>query len=133
MTIQPGGSDRLVQKDQMSNNCTMSKLVMPSRKEIHQAFLEGEEAVVALIEQTVGRLAERVQALEDQLAKNSRNSSKPPSGDGLKKVFDLPEVTVEVTEHRTEVKACPVRGETNKAVVPAEVALPTHPRTCLTV
>lgn len=58
---------------------------MPTREEIHQAYLAGEEAVVALIEETIGQLAIRVKALEDQLAKNSRNSSKPPSSDGLKK------------------------------------------------
>ena len=57
---------------------------MPSREEIHNAYLEGEEAVVALFERTIGQLAARVQALEDQIAKNSRNSSKPPSSDGLK-------------------------------------------------
>jgi len=28
-------------------------------------------------------LAERIQKLEDQLAKNSRNSGKPPSSDGF--------------------------------------------------
>ncbi len=58
---------------------------MPTREEIHQAYLEGEEAVVALFERTIGQLAARVQALEDQLAKNSRNSGKPPSSEGLKK------------------------------------------------
>ena len=149
---------------------------MPSREEIHQAYLQGEEAVVALFEQTIVQLADRVQALEDQLAKNSHNSSKPPSSDGLKKpaprslrkpsgkksggqpghkgrtlkavenpqhkkvhqvtqcarcqaslediaaseyvkrqVFDLPPVTVEVTEHQAEIKRCPVCGETNTA------------------
>jgi len=39
---------------------------MPSREDIHQAYLQGEEAVVALFEQTIVRLAERVQALEDR-------------------------------------------------------------------
>jgi transposase len=63
----------------------MTKLVMPTREEIHKAYEQGEEAVVALFERTIGQLADRVQALEDQVAKNSRNSSKPPSSDGLKK------------------------------------------------
>ena len=41
--------------------------------------------MIALIHQTVGQLAARVQALEDQVAKNSHNSGKPPSSDGLSK------------------------------------------------
>jgi transposase len=155
---------------------------MPTRKEIHEAYLQGEEAIIALFERTVGQLATRVQALEDQAAKNSRNSSKPPSSDGLKKpaprslrkrsgkksggqpshkghtlkaverpqhtavhrvtqcvqcqasleevaaieyarrqVFDLPPVTVEVTEHQAEIKQCPVCGEMNTAAFPAGV------------
>ena len=40
---------------------------------------------MALIYATFSKLAERMQALEDQLAKNSHNSSKRPSSDGLKK------------------------------------------------
>jgi transposase len=58
---------------------------MPTHEEIHEAYLQGEEAVIALFERTIGQLAARVAALEDQAAKNSRNSSKPPSSDGLKK------------------------------------------------
>ena len=61
---------------------------IPSREEVRAAHQQGEEAVLALfdslVEIVIG-LAERVQALEDQLAKNSRNSGKPPSSDGLKK------------------------------------------------
>ncbi len=58
---------------------------MPSREDIHEAYVQGEEAVVALFERTIGQLAARVAALEEQAAKNSRNSNKPPSSDGLKK------------------------------------------------
>ena len=58
---------------------------LPSREEIHEAYLQGEEAVVALFAATFAELAARIQALEDRLAKNSRNSGKPPSSDGLNK------------------------------------------------
>jgi len=61
------------------------KKLLPSRDEIHEAYLQGEEAVVALFEETMAVLAARIQVLEDQIAQNSRNSSKPPSSDGLKK------------------------------------------------
>jgi len=66
----------------------MSLRSVPSSEEIHAAYLQGEEAVRALVEGLVAmiyQLAASVQALEDQLAKNSRNSSKPPSSDGLEK------------------------------------------------
>jgi transposase len=84
---------------QIGQNQGMETLRLPSREEIHAAYVEGEEAVVALIfsmaenwigiirsqQETIARLEARVQALEDQLAKHSQNSSKPPSSDGLKK------------------------------------------------
>src|SRR5262249_1562768 len=54
---------------------------------------QGPEAVIALVERLyalmdqqqaqIAALRARVQALEDQLATNSRNSSKPPSSDSL--------------------------------------------------
>ncbi len=65
-----------------------NKVFLPTEAEVRAAYREGENAVVSLFEQitaTVIQLAERVQALEDQLVKNSNNSSKPPSSDGYQK------------------------------------------------
>src|SRR5215468_3494407 len=66
----------------------MNPSVLPSREEIGTAYQQGEEAVLALCDvllQAIRDLAARNQALEDQIAKNSHNSSKPPSSDGLNK------------------------------------------------
>ena len=60
----------------------------PGEEEIRAAYQQGEEAVVALFKQTLSMievLAARVKELEDRLAKNSGNSSKPPSSDGYNK------------------------------------------------
>jgi len=72
---------------------------LPTREEIHAAFVQGEEAVAALFEarispllvvlqqqqEMIAALEARIRVLEDQLAKHSRNSHKPPSSDGPKK------------------------------------------------
>jgi transposase len=84
----------------------MVTLALPSHEEIHAAYLQGEEGVVALSTQLVSaflallqqqqeriaqqqelidQLQARIRVLEDQKAQNSRNSSKPPSSDGLTK------------------------------------------------
>lgn len=77
----------------------MEPLRLSSREEIHIAYVQGEEAVVALIaglagnwvsvvqqqQQTIQALTVRIEALENQLAKNSSNSGKPPSSEGYKK------------------------------------------------
>lgn len=57
-------------------------------EEIRAIYRQGEEAVVELIMQLVkmnNELEARIQVLEDQIAKNSRNSGKPPSSDGYQK------------------------------------------------
>lgn len=166
----------------------MTKIQLPSREEIHKLYQAGEESVVIAFEQLVtviNQLEKRVQSLEDQLAKNSQNSSKPPSSDGYGKgkqqslrkssgrkvggqkghegrtlkavvkpdeqvfhvvascqhcqsglsevvssdyerrqVFDLPPVSLMVTEHCAEIKQCPHCGLLNQAAFPAEVSQP---------
>jgi transposase len=63
----------------------MEPLHLPSDEEIGAAYDQGKETVKELFHQTLGKFAERIQRLEDRMAKNSDNSSKPPSSDGLKK------------------------------------------------
>ena len=63
----------------------MESFQLPTDEEIGAAYDEGKEAVIALFHRAVGQLAARVQALEDRVSKNSRNSGKPPSSDGLTK------------------------------------------------
>ena len=55
------------------------------RAEIEKAYAEGLEAVITLIEGFVKEFSERIIELENQKAKNSKNSHKPPSGDGFGK------------------------------------------------
>lgn len=59
-----------------------------SQAEIGAVYAQGEAAVMALVEgllERIEQLETRVEAFENQLGKNSRNSSKPPSGDGFGK------------------------------------------------
>lgn len=51
------------------------------REDIEKVYDQGKDAVVDLILQ----LVDRIEKLEGQFKKNSHNSSKPPSSDGLKK------------------------------------------------
>jgi transposase len=66
----------------------MEPYELPSDEEVRRAYQQGEEAVVGLVRKLADNfkvLAARMQALEDRLAKNSSNSGKPPSSDGLNK------------------------------------------------
>ena len=64
---------------------SMEPIRLPSDEEIEAAYDQGKESILKLFHQTIGKLAERLQKVEDQIAKDSSNSSKPPSSDGLKK------------------------------------------------
>jgi transposase len=66
----------------------MTPSQLPTDEQVRAAYQQGEETVLILVNGLVAvirALEARVQALEDQLAKNSQNSSKPPSSDGFKK------------------------------------------------
>lgn len=160
------------------------------REEIKAIYDQGPEAVIDLVErlfaiieqqqQQIASLTTRVKELEDRLAKNSRNSSKPPSSDQIRKtesqrrpsgkksgaqsghegntlrmadkadkivvhkaarcngcgqgleseptreyvcrqVFDLPQIKLEVTEHRIEIKECPRCGASSEGEFPSAV------------
>ena len=56
-------------------------MYIPTHDEIRAAYRQGEEAIIQLFE----RLIQELQAQQDRLNKNSKNSSKPPSSDGFKK------------------------------------------------
>ena len=60
-----------------------------TREQILTLYKAGPEAIVSLIEYLQDRQSDiyrRLRDLEEQLQKNSRNSHKPPSSDGLKKI-----------------------------------------------
>jgi len=64
----------------------MRPLDLPTPEQVQTICEQGPEATLALVTQlitVIRHLEARVQTLEDQLAKNSSNSSKPPSSDGL--------------------------------------------------
>ncbi len=63
----------------------MEPLKLPSEEEIHATFRQGENAIVGLFYATFQMMAEHIRELENRLAKNSSNSGKPPSSDGLTK------------------------------------------------
>lgn len=91
----------------------MSTKQLPSEKEIREACQQGEEAVIALFQASFLVLAERVQQLEDQLAKNSSNSGKPPSSDGYEQPAPR---SLRKRSRRKSGGQAGHRGETLKAV-----------------
>jgi hypothetical protein len=63
------------------------------------------------------RLFGRIEKLGVQLTKNSHNISKPPSSD-RRQVFEIPQISIHMTEYKAEVKDCHHGGVDNKADFP---------------
>jgi transposase len=63
----------------------MASLPRFSREQLEQLDKETLIELVLLLQDQLAELSQRVKLLEDQVAKQSRNSSKPPSSDGLAK------------------------------------------------
>lgn len=66
----------------------MTPADLPTREQIQDLIQQDREAALAIYDTLIAlirALEARVQSLEDQLAKHSQNSSKPPSSDGLRK------------------------------------------------
>jgi transposase len=93
----------------------MNSVRLPNEEEIREAYRQGEAAVISLLRTTFLAWAERIQKLEDQLAKNSHNSGKPPSSDG----YDQPIQRTKSLRKRSRRKSGGQpghRGETLRAV-----------------
>jgi len=52
----------------------MNSFQQPTEEEIREAYQQGEATIIFLFQTTFLILADRIQKLEDQLAKNSSNS-----------------------------------------------------------
>ena len=63
----------------------MTSIPRFTREQLEQLDKETLIDLVLLLQDQLEELSQRVQKLEDQVAKHSRNSSKPPSSDGLTK------------------------------------------------
>ena len=61
----------IVKNIKASENRGMEPFRLPSEEEINNAYDQGKEAVVVLFSETFSKLAQRIQKLEDQIAKNS--------------------------------------------------------------
>lgn len=101
----------------IEDNQEMEPIRIVSDEEARAIYQQGEEAVVALIHsmnENFILLAKRIQVLEDQLAKNSSNSGKPPSSDNP---YDKPAPKSQRKRHGRSTGGQPGHeGHTLKAV-----------------
>jgi hypothetical protein len=87
----------------------MKTLRIPSLEDIHQAYGQGEEAVVALVMQMVGQHAELMAVVQQQETICCRHCTRSLAevaahSHEKRQVFDLPPLRVQVTEHQVEIK-----------------------------
>jgi len=78
-----------IDPDNSLSSSQSNKSISLTREDIYAIYKEGPEAVCSIIFMLTARIAEleeRIKSLEDQINKNSRNSSKPPSTDSFRKI-----------------------------------------------
>ena len=66
----------------------MSKLEQLDREQLKQLDQESLIGVILILQQQMTEQQELIQQLQDQVAKDSHNSGKPPSSDGFKRLFE---------------------------------------------
>jgi len=59
------------------HNIDMEPIRLATEEQIRASVRQGEDAVIALFNETVGKLAERIQRLEDQISKSAAPSQPP--------------------------------------------------------
>ncbi len=98
-------------------------------------LLQQQEILREELQQQVDLLKDQVQALQDQLKKDSHNSHRPPSSDRFhrqpkslrverRQVIDLPIKRVQVIEHQAQQKCCPTCQQISSAAFPENVSAP---------
>lgn len=98
-----------------------------TREAFHELWLQGEDAVFALFEDIVDRLSH----VEDKVAKDSGNSSKPPSSDGYKKKPLEPMTTSLRKKSGKKVGGQPGHeGKTLEQVADPDHTIPYWPQCC---
>ena len=66
----------------------MSKLEQLDREQLKQLDQESLIGVILILQRQMTEQQELIQKLQDQVAKDSHNSGKPPSSDGFKRLFE---------------------------------------------
>jgi len=100
-------------------------LILPSTISACHELLQQQQAIIAAQAATISGLMTRLEKLEEQVKKNSTNSNKPPSSDGLKKQPAFPRKRGKKRGGQEGHK-----GKTLELVETPDAAIPLLPERC---